>query len=1488
MAQTIEQHLRDHLIAYFPLDGDLADPFVAGQALSPENTTFLSYTPRWGGNVCLRVRSMTMITMPRLNFVTPPNTPYDFALSLWFNCGIDFPYHTSLFSCSAFEVHPYSYQNQNFLRFTFTWGGATSTVSVPLPALNRWHHLCLSFHVDPLSNLTQVQIWFDGASANSSNFAYIPAPPFQKPETTFFMPASYCMLSVFDKGLSDTEALYLASDLFNPEHLLSGSRVDFCALSLNSGAIAVADNPLFEPFSTPSGMTISSWLCTSSLDVLVHNEVFLFRREPECYAFGVDVSLRLFGRLYLESGPVTVYSEKPLSAYPAWIYVSYTLTPNAISLFIDGLPVGTTLITGTIKFYPYSHTVTLASQWPNPLYSVELYQLAMTAAQITAAMNAASVQSDPTLQNQLLVYYDLSTLPLTVTSPHTDLEVTPQLPAGALFHQYSRAASFIHNAYFDCGSDGRSNLFVSPERLPKTLLSSQNSSTEEREEDPASIAVDEDEMLFTLSVTAWILPLIGSGNEERHTIASRSDETGGFQFYLQNDCVGIEVLHDKRKAGCTSSLPMPAGNWCQAGFTLTLWKTQDGHMTTFVVQYEVFLNGRSQAQYIQLLFHPPSPHIFDQNTPFTIGALVSPDPGTGIIGARDGFYGFIQRASLYSGVVDMRALYFGETDASFASADYFFDLDEPVEILTGFRPVSKWGAHLTTAVEVAVSNSARQSAGITRQKDAERSLERRRQISFPFYAAPLDERLRFPTTAENTNRLRLHDLDGKRYLVAYGEEEGLFGEIVLVTTPSDTYPEWIILLFDVLALGLSVWGLKQPPAKKAIPIIAKIWTNATVRAVFFDLTEAASASEAASGFATLARVLYAEGLLGTLLSLFSLSWFTLLRLLSLFAPWAGLAGIVIQLAIIGKDLYELLRNKPEMKDPGVNAIANKANDQRGNIPITVNGDGVPVRVFLTGPPLRPILVETQIEGNLASTPQTLLFTPDNWKTPQEVMVSSTGPNSGFDTEGAITWFGGVAGKTVRFSINIARLIGSPDTVELEKDKEGDYIGIFDVFFQHEPATGSPATVTVTADSPYESYLEFTPAQFTLTNAENGAGMYTGSRRQTVRIKRKAGDGAPDTLGISINALVPNKKAGDGSRYFLRSSKPARVEQVSLTMVNAGAGLCFVVKNTSISESGTETDYAVIDGGFSDTYGNMQQFLPPAGQSIKLVVCTHYDRDHIGGLIELMEKRGADVQQVLFNAPPPRILGLKVLVSLADLHNLTSPQDGRNLAKLAGNKLVPAHESFTPPTGKPIKGIRLPSLVPSFIGPTDETYAANQSAPENKVFTNRASIMFYLETELDIGFRMLVTGDGYNKSPVRFDITGLTWVRDPGNPLKNVCHFLQVPHHGSRENSDAFLYRAVLTNNYLISTEFEKYGHPHPELIAVIVEANRSMGKRGFNIWITSSMPADYSFPLYRVPDEYNVYTLKNGKAGATFTVIQGIPVPQDLQDWDRVAISQQP
>ena len=202
--------------------------------------------------------------------------------------------------------------------------------------------------------------------------------------------------------------------------------------------------------------------------------------------------------------------------------------------------------------------------------------------------------------------------------------------------------------------------------------------------------------------------------------------------------------------------------------------------------------------------------------------------------------------------------------------------------------------------------------------------------------------------------------------------------------------------------------------------------------------------------------------------------------------------------------------------------------------------------------------------------------------------------------------------------------------------------------------------------------------------------------------------------------------------------------------------------------------ALVDGGPDPRVALVElgQRLPPGDRGLDVVVATHLDSDHAGGLIGVLDRYDADM-----------VMQGPVSSESALFHQWQSALDQHEHPAVrvrAGHRVQldsgVVMEVLHPPAGK----------TPSRIDPN----------------TNNLSVVIRL-TYGEVSF--LLTGD------VEQDVERYL-VDTRGEGLRS--DVLKVAHHGSHSSTSASFLRAVSPESAVISAGIEnRYGHPHEEVIA---------------------------------------------------------------------------
>lgn len=1469
-AGTPQDELLAALVGYFPFDGSAADP-VATVPMSATLSGWTGFVPAWGGRAALQAMDATGgCTFPKLP--TRPDAS-GATLAFWFRAGATFTNAPVLYSdANGFHV---SLRDANTVNCRMPGTHAACTLTA-----GRWNHIVLAVKALGASGHV-LDVWVNGVRvvAAISGVAVAPARMFAShatgtgpdDSTAGIALAGHVMLGA---AVGDETAQYLASDLFHPE-ATHASEIEYLAARLDGeSAIACPDG---NGLALTAGYTVTAWISTEMLSYRLYPyssvEQVLFEASDRCRFF-FDESGLLTARYSTPAGPAqssvdasTLYLDRF-----DWVHLAFSFHPQqGARLYVNGVAV-TTHGTTPKPWRPAS-PVSIGSCLQQGIYGVTVYGDALTPAQISDDLSL----DVPTqgLPANGLVYYDLSAVPPAAISSDAQLAGPLTAPATMVYDVYSAGVALVGDGYVDCGYDVDAVI-------------------------PAGTS---------FSLDAWIYP----GPADRTmTIVARQQDGRGYRVFLQDGALAAEMHGTKlwQSLLAVCDVPLPSEEWSRVGVVFA-------NEVSNAISLTLFVNGRRLA-HVQRATPPGSSggSIADPQTRLLVGAQWD---DAGATGAFNGFNGFVQRLRFYGHSVAFDGVFVGSGwSPGDPVSDWFLGDDFPRD-LTDDEPATLLGSASVGTIRWSASPAG--AAGLARGR-LERAADFREGLfardNFPDLWDDVrpEHQDAVLTTDATAGQVVSVTRDDATYLLVHGGAAGGAPACYYIGGADDPTADWVGFTIEIVSLGLSVWGLRASGAgtDKLAKTGLSMWRNPAVRASVVALSEVGGASEVPQAFIHVMRAIYSSGFISRLLACYSLSFFTILRFAAMFAPWAAWALIAYDLASIAGRAWDLIRpRRPKQRPSSVNASCAKPRDLTGSVPVLVNGDPVAVTVILSPPPKAAVAV-TASAGPLRVTPATLDFPAGSGS--RQAMVSAAGPEASAE-DGmpvTVTWRGaGVLGEgVVDFRLRVLDLTFHPAEPELEYDVGQDaWVGDFTVEPGPEMASGSTLEVMLSGRAAGDDELTFDPPTLTFSASEARDGPVAGvAKKTTARWKNPPRDTRNRTFGVRAKT-VPLGRAGDGLR---RSPRLRKAEQydAKLTLVDAGRGLSMVLR---VDQPGGASQYAVIDGGLTGTYPNLASYLPPAGSQIAYVVCTHYDDDHIAGLIVLLTQRVDDVGRVLFNPPPaPRrgespavpepdaVLAAEELPAFLEalerakegFLNLYSPQQGWRLQQLAGARLLQPITA-SPPPATSVAGASLTRTAWRFGGPTAANLASMQGRIFNPEYVNRASLLFVLAA-LDGGgdpapglFSLLVTGDGTNKA-LRQDVLGF-------RPLAQDVQFLQVPHHGSNANSDLTLYGRVSARHYLISSRWAPHHHPGSDVIRAIVEGNRLKGRRGYTIWISDPTfrkagDSDGGLdPLYDgffprpVGAEYSVKLKAPHAAGLSFRVSDGAITEPPPAEWTPLLIT---
>lgn len=312
----------------------------------------------------------------------------------------------------------------------------------------------------------------------------------------------------------------------------------------------------------------------------------------------------------------------------------------------------------------------------------------------------------------------------------------------------------------------------------------------------------------------------------------------------------------------------------------------------------------------------------------------------------------------------------------------------------------------------------------------------------------------------------------------------------------------------------------------------------------------------------------------------------------------------------------------------------------------------------------------------------------------------------------------------------------------------------------------------------------------------------------------------------------------------------------LHVVQADRGESFLLK------CGCPRNYILIDGGYKKTFKDHLQnvFKKEQIQRLDLVIASHVDNDHIGGLLTMLknQREGSDLlPHGLWHNTFDKEIEDRIKHKLDQLRTsfsheasvqqfidkeLIGIKEGNQLKERAESLGIPINDSF------PEKKVQIQELPKSdigkkniffyIIGPTKENLEQlenewdkwNESCKKGRIDPssfNKSSIMVLVKVvEGNVPKSILFTGDGSSNDILE----GLerTNLLEEGGILS--VHVLKVPHHGSLHNVNKAFFTRIIADNYVISGKGDD--HPAENTLKWIIES-ASSDEREIQIFVTN-------------------------------------------------------
>lgn len=288
---------------------------------------------------------------------------------------------------------------------------------------------------------------------------------------------------------------------------------------------------------------------------------------------------------------------------------------------------------------------------------------------------------------------------------------------------------------------------------------------------------------------------------------------------------------------------------------------------------------------------------------------------------------------------------------------------------------------------------------------------------------------------------------------------------------------------------------------------------------------------------------------------------------------------------------------------------------------------------------------------------------------------------------------------------------------------------------------------------------------------------------------------------------------------------------------------------------------LIDGGIGDTYKSstnvkgdffkLIEEIKLKSEKIDLLILTHFDDDHIGGILRWLNKdkdafkmikkvwfnSGKEIAK-MFDSKENKDLEIKIVDGANDFY--TSPGQGIKFEKyLRDNKLWEGriieqgeiHNLFglnfkilSPNNEKLERLLKLYEKQKDYFTSGDE-YDFKTSIKDFIEEENHPDFKFKEDTSVANGSSIAFIMEYNDKSYVFLAdahpsvvIEGLNkFGYNKNKPLNT--ELMKVSHHGSKFNNNKELLEIINTNNYLISSNATKHGLPNKRTIARIIENN---------------------------------------------------------------------
>lgn len=299
--------------------------------------------------------------------------------------------------------------------------------------------------------------------------------------------------------------------------------------------------------------------------------------------------------------------------------------------------------------------------------------------------------------------------------------------------------------------------------------------------------------------------------------------------------------------------------------------------------------------------------------------------------------------------------------------------------------------------------------------------------------------------------------------------------------------------------------------------------------------------------------------------------------------------------------------------------------------------------------------------------------------------------------------------------------------------------------------------------------------------------------------------------------------------------------IEIHFIRANKGDSFLIKHKNAS--------ILIDGGTRGVYRTELKKKLNELTKIDLVVVTHIDDDHIGGIINLFkdDRNNSKVKKVFFNSGSSLENNLieEREINIDEICEEKSFKQGETLEKkllqlgiwkreeiILGTQKIEIEEveiEVLSPLKKDLevlsnnwdiekekyineiknKELKSGKLITKY---KDIDELINYSEDTSITAINKTSIVLLITIEEK---KMLFTGDTSEEN-LKEALIKLGYSKE--NPIK--LDLFKLPHHGSKNNMSKELIEMIDCKMYLVSTNGKSHGHPDKEVLAKIIDFNK--------------------------------------------------------------------